>query len=592
MSPKICIFGYSKLSMAKIRFKSYTPNEIVLFPSDLGEKIPKDHPVRLLSRIVDGLDLTELIRTYKSGGTTPFHPRMLLKVVFYAYMNNIYSCRKIENAMNWNIQYMWLSGNQHPSFSTINRFRSEHMKDCVNSLFIQVVKILVATGQISLDVQYIDGTKIESAANKYTFVWKKATRKNKAKLEENIKGVLAQIDEGIAQDDAPSEDNGTMADTIDSEHLQQLIDKVNEENAQLARGSKEDKARARQRQKSVNKLQKQQKKLKEYEDKLDTLGPRNSYSKTDPDATFMRLKEDAMNNGQTKPAYNLQIGTENQYITNFAFYRNPGDTTTLPSFLTLDQARWGRLPGEVCADSGYGSEQNYEFMEDNGIEAYVKYSWFHKEQHRPFRDDPFRMENMYYNRKDDYYVCPMGQHMEHVGHQKAVSDNGYVSWTDTYRAQRCDGCPLRCRCFKGKGNRTIKVNHQLMRYKKRAFELLTSERGLFHRSKRPIEPEAVFGQIKTDKQYKRFRHRGFSKIQMDFGILAMAFNLQKLFKKAGMEQIKAAMEAFSALFGLVLACFIVPTPKKSDAMELCKKIRQLSDRNLLVAQLMSRGSQN
>jgi transposase len=137
----------------KVRFKSYTPNEIVLFPSDLGEIIPEDHPVRLLSRIVDGLDLTELIRTYKFGGTTPFHPRMLLKVVFYAYMNNTYSCRRIEEAMDWDIRYMWLSGNQHPSFSTINRFRSEHMKDCMNNLFVQVVKILVETGQVSLDVQ-------------------------------------------------------------------------------------------------------------------------------------------------------------------------------------------------------------------------------------------------------------------------------------------------------------------------------------------------------------------------------------------------------------------------------------------------------
>ena len=260
--------------------------------------------------------------------------------------------------------------------------------------------------------------------------------------------------------------------------------------------------KARQRQKAVNKLQKHQEKLKEYEDKLDTMGFRNSYSKTDPDATFMRMKEDAMNNGQTKPGYNLQIGTENQYITNFAFYWNPTDSTTLPSFLTLDQTRWGKLPKEVCADSGYGSEQNYEFMENNGIEAYVKYNWFHKEQHRPFRNDPFRMENMYYNWEDDYYVCPMGQHMEHVGHNKSVSDNGYISWIDTYRAQRCEGCPLRGQCFKGKGNRTINVNHQLRRYKKKAFERLTSERGLFHRSKRPVEPEAVFGQIKTDKQQR------------------------------------------------------------------------------------------
>jgi hypothetical protein len=367
---------------------------------------------------------------------------------------------------------------------------------------------------VSLDVQYIDGTKIESVANKYTFVWKKATLTNKAKLEEKIKSVLKQIDEGIAQDNAPSKEEGTMTDAIDSEHLQQLIDKVNEENSRLAQGSKEDKEKARQRQKAVDNLQKHQEKLKEYEDKLDTMGFRYSYSKT---------------------------------------------------------------------DSGYGSKQNYEFMENNGIEAYVKYNWFHKEQLRPFRNDPFRMENMYYNWKDDYYVCLMGQHMEHVGHKKSVSDNGYASWIDTYRAQRCEGCPLRGQCFKGKGNRTINVNHQLKRYKKKAFERLTSERGLFHRSKRPIEPEAVFGQIKTDKQYKRFRHRGFPKIQMDFGILTMAFNLQKLIKNVGKDQIKAVMEAFSTLFGLLLASLWTFWRKFRKKENSVNKNRQLSNRNLIAA---------
>ena len=183
----------------------------------------------------------------------------------------------------------------------------------------------------------------------------------------------------------------------------------------------------------------------------------------------------------------------------------------------------------------------------HSIEAYVKYNWFHKEQHRPFRKDPFRMDNMYYNWKDDYYVCPMGQHMEHVGHKKSVSDNGYVSWIDTYRAQRCDGCPLRGQCF------------------------------------RPVEPEAVFGQIKTDKPYKRFRHRGFPKIQMDFGILAMAFNLQKLIKNVGKDQIKAVMEAFSTLFGLLLASLWTFWRKFQKEETSVNKNRQLSNRNLIAA---------
>ena len=497
--------------MVKVQFKTYTPNEIVLFPSNLGERIPKDHPVRLLSRIVDGLDLTELIRTYKSGGTTPFHPRMLLKVVCYAYMNNIYSCRKIEDVMNWNIQYMWLSGNQHPSFSTINRFRSEHMKDSVNSLFIQVVKIMVALGQVSLDVQYIDGTKIESVEQVHV-------RLEEGYLDEQ--GETGGEDKECAEADRrghrPGQrpvQEGRSGDGCHRLRAFAAAHRQGERGEQPARPRLQEE-KARQRQKAVNKLQKYQERLKEYEDKLDTMGFRYSYSKT---------------------------------------------------------------------DSGYGSEQNYEFMENNGIEAYVKYNWFHKEQHRPFRNDPFRMENMYYNWEDDYYVCPMGQHMEHVGHKKSVSDNGYISWIDTYRAQRCEGCPLRGQCFKGKGNRTINVNHQLKRYKKKAFERLTSERGLFHRSKRPVEPEAVFGQIKTDKQYKRFRHRGFSKIQMDFGILAMAFNLQKLIKNVGKDQIKAVMEAFSTLFGPLLASLWTLWGKFQKEESSVNKNRQLSNRNLIAA---------
>ena len=154
--------------MAKLQFKFYNQAQGELFPSFLGEKIPETHHVRLLSGIVDALDITDLLETYKSFGCPAYHPRMLLKVVFYAYMNNIYSCRKIEDALKYHIHYMWLSGSQTPSFSTINRFRSEHLKDTVNKLFSQVVGLLVDMGQISLEEQYIDGTKMESVANKYS----------------------------------------------------------------------------------------------------------------------------------------------------------------------------------------------------------------------------------------------------------------------------------------------------------------------------------------------------------------------------------------------------------------------------------------
>lgn len=356
------------------------------------------------------------------------------------------------------------------------------------------------------------------AANKYTFVWRKSVEKNKAKLEVRIQNILSQIDEGIAHDNASESDQ--ISSAIDANSLRERIDELNRENRER---SKEEKTQLKE-------LEKHQEKLAEYEEKLDILDHRNSYSKTDTDATFMRMKEDAMNNGQTKPGYNVQIGTENQFITNFGLYNNPTDTTTLPSFLTLDEARLGRIPKVICADSGYGSEENYALLEQEAIQAYVKYNYFHKEQHRPFKNNPFLIENLYYNPKDDYFVCPMGQHMLFVGQSTRTSQNGYKSYIRKYQAANCGGCPLKGQCSKAGGNRIIQVNHQLAAYKRKARKLLLSEEGLKHRSRRPIEPEAVFGQMKYNMAYKRFRHRGFAKVQMDFAVFAMAFNLQKLFR--------------------------------------------------------------
>jgi transposase len=512
--------------MPKLQFKFYNQGQLCLFPSRLDERIAEDSPVRLINRIVDGLDLTELIATYESGGTTPYHPRMLLKVVFYAYMNNIYSCRRIASMMEHHLHYMWLSGSQYPSYSTINRFRSEHMKDCVNRLFVQVVALLVDMGQVSLDVMYVDGTKIESVANKYTFVWRKSAERNKEKLQSRIQHILCRIDAGIAQDNAPDTDQSPSP--IDSTTLQKLIDRINDTNCSSTPETNEEKKAVKARAKHVKTLQEHQQKLREYEEKLDILGTRNSYSKTDPSATFMRMKEDAMNNGQTKPGYNLQTGTENQYITNFGLYSNPGDTLTLPPFLALTMARWGRLPRRICADAGYGSEENYELLEVNRIQAFVKYNYFHKEQHRPFRNDIFRIENLYYNPGEDYYVCPMGQHMSLIVIKTSVNEHGYRSTLRRYQAVNCQGCPLRSGCTKAKGNRIVEANPHLIEYKRKARELLLSEEGIRHRKKRPIEPEAVFGQMKFNMGYKRFRHRKFAKVQMDFGIFVRAFNLKKL----------------------------------------------------------------
>ena len=197
------------------------------------------------------------------------------------------------------------------------------------------------------------------------------------------------------------------------------------------------------------------------------------------------------------------------------------------SYLESFKNRYGMQSEEIVADSGYGSEENYEYMFSNGMTPYVKYNMFHVEQRRGYRNNPFRVSNLFYNPQDDFYVCPMGQKMKFVRQERRYTASGYQQTVSVYRASRCEGCPLRGQCHKSKRDRQIEVNHTLDDYKARAGELLTSEQGLKHRSKRPIEPEAVFGQIKECGRFRRLRLKGLTGAKIDFGLKALAHNLRK-----------------------------------------------------------------
>ena len=509
----------------KLHFRPYNPKQNLLFPQRLDEDIAENDPVRVVDAVIDDLRLDNFKKLYKEQGRCPYHPKMMLKVIIYGYMNNLYSCRKIEAALKRDIHYIWLAGYEKPDHNTINRFRNR-VKDEINTVFTQLVLVLAEKGFITLEVEYIDGTKIESKANKYTFVWRKTTETNRAKLMEKIKVLLAQIDECIAQENAEED----QPQNFTPSELKKLAAELNESlRQQPSPKTKEEKKVLSEKKKRIKQLEEHAAKLEEYDEKLEKLGDRNSYSKTDEDATFMRMKEDAMNNGQTKPGYNLQISAENQFITDFALFPNPTDTLTMIPFLNSFLNRYGHLPQVAVADAGYGSEENYRFMEEAGIEAYVKYNRFHIE-HRPrYRPNPFHHDNFYYNQEEDYYVCPMGQHMTRTGTRQSKTESGYQSENARYRAQNCNGCPLRCMCYKAKGDRrTIEINHRLNQLKRKAAQRLTSEEGRKHRGRRCVEPEAVFGQMKYDMHYKRFRHFGKDKVTMDFAFFAIAFNLKKM----------------------------------------------------------------
>ena len=348
--------------MTKLHFHSYNPKEIVLFPQRIDKDIAENDPVRIVDGIVDRLKLENFRKLYRERGRSPYHPRMMLKSILYGYMNNIYSCCKLESALKRDIHFIWLAGYNQPDFNTINRFRNR-VKEEINEVFTQLVLMLAEKGFISLDVEYVDGTKMESKANKYTFVWRKSTERNREKLINKIKVLLEQVDEAIAQDN--SDEGQGLGFTTDD--LRDMADKLNAGlEAKPKPRNGEGKEGHRKMRHTAKELREHAGKLDEYDKKLAILGERNSYSKTDHDATFMRMKEDAMMNGQTKPGYNLQIGTENQFITDFGLFQTPGDPFTMIPFLKSFRSRYGKFPMTEVADSGYGSEENYRFMDEAG----------------------------------------------------------------------------------------------------------------------------------------------------------------------------------------------------------------------------------
>ena len=503
--------------MAKLAIKSDNRKQNLLLPPSLDELVPENHMVRVVDAVIDRLDISDILSTYRGGGNSAFNPKMMLKVLVFAYLSNVYSSRRIEELLKRDIYFMWLAGMKRPDFRTINYYRGKRLKVGFDTVFTQVVRLLHEEGFVSLKVQYIDGTKIESVANKYTFVWRGSVEKYDARLKAKTEALLRQIE----QNHAIENQENPVPEELTAEEVAKRVERIKEKVDADNLGKEERKALKQIETDSVPRMNR-------YKEQLETMGSRNSYSKTDPDATFMRMKEDAMLNGQLKPGYNVQISTENQFITNFGIYQRPTDTLTMISYLESFKARYGMQSEEIVADSGYGSEENYEYMFSNGMTPYVKYNMFHVEQRRGYRNNPFRVSNLFYNPDDDFYVCPMGQKLKFIRQEKRYTASGYQQTVSVYRASRCEGCPLRGQCHKSKRDRQIEVNHTLDDYKARARELLTSEQGIKHRSNRPIEPEAVFGQIKECGRFRRLRLKGLTGAKIDFGLKALAHNLRKL----------------------------------------------------------------
>ncbi|QKJ29936.1 IS1182 family transposase [Mucilaginibacter mali] len=502
----------------KVVFKEYDPDQLTFLPYKLEELVPQGHPVRIVSKVVDQVDVKPINRKYKGGGASSFHPRLMLKLLIYGYLTNTYSSRKLEDQAAQNVHFMWLLGMKKPDHNTINRFRSEKLSGVLKEIFSHIVLLLQQEGIVSLkEAVFTDGTKIESVANKYTFVWGKSIKNSKEKMK-------AQLDElwSYAQTIAAEELKDTAPleySEINPEKVKETISKIN-----AALDDKED-VDKKVRQKLNYAKKHWPENLARYDEQEKLLGGRNSFSKTDPGATFMRMKEDPMLNGQLKPGYNLQISTQEQFILNYSLHQTTTDYQTLPSHIEQYETLYHALPKAVVADAGYGSDENYGVLQQKGIEAYIKYNTFDQEQNKGIK--AFGNDSLHYNEQEDYLVCPMGQHMQHIGTGQRVSTSGYVQLISRYQAQNCENCPMRGVCHQAAGNRVVEINHSLRIHKQIAKERLNTEQGIKYRKRRPADVEPVFANLKHNHGFRRFLLKGMSKTEVEIGLLSIAHNLRK-----------------------------------------------------------------
>lgn len=524
------------LNLNKLQ-KQYTTNTVydqLKLPFDIGVIIPEDDSVRLLSQFVEGLDLSGLYATYQRVPVNP-SPRCLLKIVLYSYMNRVFSSRAMELRCRRDINFMYLLDNAPvPDHATFARFRTLHFAPCAEEIMAEVTCFLMEAGEISKDAVFIDGTKIEACANKYTFVWKKSISRYQANLLDKLAGFVAECEilYGIRL---------IYKNTVKMKHVKKLRKKLyalkEEEGIVFVHGSGKRKS---QLQKSIETLEEYMAKLKEYTKKLHTCGERSSCSKTDPDATFMRMKEDGMGKGvRPKAAYNIQHGVDSEYIVWLTAGQQPTDTNMLIPFLKEMKQYLPFQYKKIVTDPGYESEENYAWLSEEKQEAFIKPADYEQSKTRKYKNDIGRAGNMEYHAAEDTYTCHEGRTLAASEVKIETSKTGYKRETTIYSCADCSGCPQKKECIKGnhcntpleERNKNLYVSKKFNEYREESRKRIQSEEGKELRVNRSIQVEGSFGELKQDMGFRRFLCRGIQNVKAESILLAIAHNVNKLHHK-------------------------------------------------------------
>ena len=478
--------------------------------------IPKDAPVRVTDAQLEELDYSRLYRGFSSKGRKPVtDPRVMFKVLAYANQIHVYSGRQIEDACRNRIDMIWLlNGETAPDYSTITRFRKRCAEE-IEDLFYQHVKQLEEQGETDHEVVFVDGTKLESRAGRYTFCWRGTVEKNLEKVKEKVL-------------------KKTGLKTLSG--LENRLEKTRP--SELAAGKGKRKSAEQRAWKELDALRER---WEQYEESLRIMGDdRNSYSKTDPDATFMRMKEDHMRNGQLKPGYNVQIAVNSEYITGIEVFSNRTDYGTLEPFLRKIEKKHGKKYEKVTADAGYESLDNYLFLGENGQISFIKPQNHDVKKTKKYLSQIGRAENMRYEAETDVYVCAMGKNLSMYKESKDKYSKHDVI-VNHYRCEDCKGCPRREECCKAadpEKPKEIRIRKQFEKKRAESEANITTEEGVYLRICRSIQVEGAFGLLKNDFGYRRFLTRGKRNVRTELFLLGLGFNLKKLWKKQQAGRLK------------------------------------------------------
>jgi transposase len=407
-----------KKAINQVNYPTNTRDKQVRFDELFAEKtIPANDSVRLINQIVEEMDITSLLSTYKlTGRPAATSPWTMLKIVIYAYMEGKYSSREIESSCRRDKNYIWLLNyEKEPNYHEIARFRSKRLTLCAEELFYQLVKKLRGMDEIKYEHLFVDGTKIEANANKYSFVWRKSVTKYETKLLAKLEKVTERLcfEYGILTDNS-------------EELLSELESRVTEPFV-YGRGR-----RKTQLQRDIEELRSLLSRREKYSEYQNTFKGRNSFSKTDPDATFMHMKEDHMRNSQLKPGYNVQFAVEGEYVTGVTVSSERSDQLTLIDTLETMHSHLGEYYEDVTADAGYESEENYTWFEDKPTECYIKPQNYERSKTRKYKSNMALRENMEYDSEADEYTCQNGKKIRPVYVGKRVSKSGFESEVTYY----------------------------------------------------------------------------------------------------------------------------------------------------------------